>query len=327
MSDTELYKIPTVELSAKFLLSLSQLIIFLVITYWVSQGTENNIDYLLPMLMVGAALSLFLSVPNARMGVTLGIPLLMVVWGLATGENDMMFFAIFMLLLIGPIAYLPAMATGDSTLDLDDETRIKRLGILWLAFTVFMLFMMAPVVDMAMEGEWAEESPDGKTYDMSIDSTSQTIAMGALGLGIAGILVFLMTAVMGMELGPMRPFHGGAMAASTMIIAQYLVLMADGGPAFNIADMPFIIALVGLIGLPPYIAYESDGNEEVPSSEPSEKASSSMDVAEEESEDEAADDTSDAEEESEDSSDDDEEPDAEDGDEENIHSSAQGGFG
>ena len=96
MSDTELYKIPTVELSAKFLLSLSQLIIFLVITYWVSQGTENNIDYLLPMVMVGAALSLFLSVPNARMGVTLGIPLLMVVWGLATGENDMMFFAIFM---------------------------------------------------------------------------------------------------------------------------------------------------------------------------------------------------------------------------------------
>ena len=327
MSDTELYKIPTVELSAKFLLSLSQLIIFLVITYWVSQGTENNIDYLLPMVMVGAALSLFLSVPNARMGVTLGLPLLMVVWGLATGENDMIFFAIFILLLIGPIAYLPAMATGDSTLDLDDETRIKRLGILWLAFTVFMLFMMAPVVDMAMEGEWAEESPDGKTYDMSIDSTSQTIAMGALGLGIAGILVFLMTAVMGMELGPMRPFHGGAMAASTMIIAQYLVLMADGGPAFNIADMPFIIALVGLIGLPPYIAYESDGNEEVPSSEPSENASSSMDVAEEESEDEAADDTSDAEEESEDSSDDDEEPDAEDGDEENIHSSAQGGFG
>ena len=291
MSDTELYKIPTVELSAKFLLSLSQLMIFLVITYWVSQGTENNIDYILPMLMVGAALALFLSVPNARMGVTLGLPLLMVVWGLATGENDMMFFAIFILLLIGPIAYLPAMATGDSTLDLDDETRIKRLGILWLAFTVFMLFMMAPVVNMAMEGEWTEESPDGKTYDMSIDSTSQTIAMGALGLGIAGILVFLITAVIGMELGPMRPFHGGAMAASTMIIAQYLVLMADGGPAFNIADMPFIIALVGLIGLPPYIAYESDGNEQIPSSE-----------------------SENSEEESKGSSDDDEEPDSEDDD-------------
>ncbi len=256
MSDTPLYKMPTIDLSPKFLLKLSQLMIFLVITYWVSQGTVNNIDYILPVLMVGAALALFLSVPNARMGVTLGIPLLMVVWGLATGENDMMFFAIFILLLIGPIAYLPAMAIGDSTLDLDDETRIKRLGILWLAFSVFMLFMMAPVVDMAMEGEWVEEDPDGSEYNMSIDSTSQTIAMGALGLGVAGILVFLMTAVMGMELGPMRPFHGGAMAACTMIIAQYLVLMADGGPAFDIADMPFIIGLVGLIGLPPYIAYE-----------------------------------------------------------------------
>ena len=268
MSDTELYKMPTVECSPKFLLKLSQLMIFLVITYWVSQGTVNNIDYLLPALMVGAALSLFLSVPNARMGVTLGIPLLMVVWGLATGENDMIFFAIFMLLLIGPIVYLPAMATGDSTLDLDDETRLQRLGILWLVFAVFMLFVMAPLMGMAMEGEWAEEDPDGKTYDMSIDSTSQTIAQGALGLGVAGILVFLITAVLGMELGPMRPFHGGAMAASTMIIAQYLVLMADGGPAFDIIDMPFIIGLVGLIGLSPYAAYESDGNEEVPSSEP-----------------------------------------------------------
>ena len=268
MSDTELYKIPTVELSAKFLLSLSQLMIFLVITYWVSQGgTENNIDYLIPVIMLGAGLALFLSVPNARMGVTLGIPLLMVVWGLATGENDMIFFAIFMLLLIGPIVYLPAMATGDSTLDLDDETRIKRLGILWLVFAVFMLFMMAPVVGMAMDGEWVEEDPDGNTYDMSIDSTSQTIAQGALGLGVAGILVFLMTAVMGMEIGPMRPFHGGAMAASTMIIVQCLVLMADGGPAFDIADMPFIIGLVGLIALPPYIAYESDGNEQIPGAE------------------------------------------------------------
>ena len=267
MSDTELYKMPTVECSPKFLLKLSQLMMFLVITYWVSQGgTENNIDYLIPAIMVGAGLALFLSVPNARMGVTLGIPLLMVVWGLATGENDMIFFAIFMILLIGPIAYLPAMTTGDSTLDLDDETRLQRLGILWLAFSIFMLFMMAPVVGMAMDGEWTEEAPDGNTYDMSIDSTSQTIAQGALGLGVAGILVFLITAVMGMELGPMRPFHGGAMAASTMIIAQYLVLMADGGPAFDIADMPFIIGLVGLIGLPPYIAYESDGNEEVPSS-------------------------------------------------------------
>ena len=103
MSDSAMFKIPTIDLSPKFLLKLSQLMIFLVITYWVSQGTVNNIDYLLPALMVGAALALFLSVPNARMGVTLGIPLLMVVWGLATGENDMIFFAIFMIFLIGPV--------------------------------------------------------------------------------------------------------------------------------------------------------------------------------------------------------------------------------
>ena len=253
-----MFKMPTIDLSAKSLLMLSQLGFFVCFTYWFSQGADSNSDYLFPALFAISGLALFLSVPNARMGVTLGVPAFMIVMGLATGENEMMFWAVFMLLMFGPIAYMPALASGDSTLGLDDESRKMRLGLVWLAFTLLMVFMMSSLVQAAQDGEWTEEDFDESEYTMSIDSTEQTIAQVGLGLAVIGILVFLLTALVGMELGPMLPWHGGAMTAGALLIGQYLWLVADGGPDYNLAsEVIFILSLVGLIALPPCIAYGS----------------------------------------------------------------------
>jgi|TARA_B100000949_G_scaffold93504_1_gene83482 hypothetical protein len=264
MSDSAMFKMPTIDLSAKSLLTLSQLGFFVCFTYWFSQGAESNSDYLFPALFAISGLALFLSVPNARMGVTLGVPAFMVVMGLASGENDMIFWAIFMLIMFGPIAYMPALASGDSTLGLEDGDRTMRLGIVWLAFTLLMVFMMSSLVQAAMDGEWTEEDFDESEYTMSLDSTEQTIAQVALGLAVIGVLVFLLTAVMGREVGPMLPWHGGAMAAGALLIGQYLWLVADGGPDYNLAsEVIFILSLVGLVALPPCIAYRdtSDSSE------------------------------------------------------------------
>ena len=253
-----MFKMPTIDLSAKSLLMLSQLGFFVCFTYWFSQGADSNSDYLFPALFAISGLALFLSVPNARMGVTLGVPAFMIVMGLATGENEMMFWAVFMLLMFGPIAYMPALASGDSTLGLEDGDRTMRLGIVWLAFTLLMVFMMSSLVQAAQDGEWTEEDFDESEYTMSIDSTEQTIAQVGLGLAVIGILVFLLTALVGMELGPMLPWHGGAMTAGALLIGQYLWLVADGGPDYNLAaEVIFILSLVGLIALPPCIAYGS----------------------------------------------------------------------
>ena len=259
-----MFKMPTIDLSAKSLLTLSQLGFFVCFTYWFSQGAESNSDYLFPALFAISGLALFLSVPNARMGVTLGVPAFMVVMGLASGENDMIFWAIFMLIMFGPIAYMPALASGDSTLGLEDGDRTMRLGIVWLAFTLLMVFMMSSLVQAAMDGEWTEEDFDESEYTMSLDSTEQTIAQVALGLAVIGVLVFLLTAVMGREVGPMLPWHGGAMAAGALVIGQCLWLVADGGPDYNLAsEVIFILSLVGLVALPPCIAYRdtSDSSE------------------------------------------------------------------
>jgi hypothetical protein len=48
-----------------------------------------------------------------------------------------------------------------------------------------------------------------------------------------------------------------------MLIGQYLWLGADGGKAFDFVEIPFILTIVGLLALPPCIAYEgsSDSSE------------------------------------------------------------------
>ena len=156
------------------------------------------------------------------------------------------------------------MATGDPTLGLDDESRITRLGIVWLVFTLLMMFLMSSLVPFAMDGEYTEEDFDETKYTMSIDSTQQTIAQVGMAVGVIGVLVFILTALVGTEIGPMLPWHGGAMAAAALAIGQYLWLVADGGPALNLAvEVTFIISLVGMIALPTCIAYErsSDSSE------------------------------------------------------------------
>ena len=257
MDDNAMYKIPTIDLSVKSLLMLSQLAIFAVFAYWsVEDGVEDNMQYLFLAMMAGAGLALFLSVPNARIGVTLGIPAVMVVMALAMGENEMMFWAVFMMIMIGSIAYIPAMATGDPTLGLDDESRLQRLGILWVVFALFMIFMMSGIADMATEGEYTEDNGDDDEFTIVLDSNQQTIAQGGLAVGVIGLLVFLLTAVMGSELGPMRPWHGGAMVAVAIIISQYFWSVGEGAPAQSPMDYLMILGFIGIIALSPCIAYD-----------------------------------------------------------------------
>jgi len=256
MSESAMFKMPTIDGSSESLLRLSQLGIFAVFAIWSLEGGENNIDYIFLVMMGGAGLALFLSVPNARMGVTLGIPAVMVVIGVAMGENEMMFWAVFMLIMIGPIAYMPAMATGDPTLGLDDETRLQRLGILWIVFALFMMLAFSGLGDMAMEGEATDQDNDGNEFTMVLDSTQQTIAQGGLAVGAIGVLVFLRTAVMGKEVGPMRPWHGGAMVAGALLIAAYLATVAEGAPAESPIDYFMILCMLGIIALTPCVAYE-----------------------------------------------------------------------
>ena len=263
MSDSAMFKMPTIDGSTESLLRLSQFAFFAVFAYWGYEEATTTADYIFPLMMGGAGLALFFSVPNARMGVTLGIPAIMVVWGLAMDEPEIMFWAVFMLIIAGSIAHLPALAIGDSSLGLDDEARVKRLGQVYVLFSVFMLFMFSSLVDAAMEGEVIDEDSDGNEIVYTIDSTEQTIGQVGLGMGVLGILVFLLTAVMGTEVGSARPWHGGLLIAGSVCLDQYIWIAIDAVGSSPIPDILLTIAACGIFILTPCIAYErsSDSSE------------------------------------------------------------------
>ena len=113
MEEAPMFKMPTIDLSAGSLLMLAQLGFFCVFAYWGYEDAETTIDWVWPVMMLSAGLALFLSVPNARMGATLGIPIVMVVMGVTQGEPEMAGWAFFMLIIVGSLSYIPALAMGD----------------------------------------------------------------------------------------------------------------------------------------------------------------------------------------------------------------------
>ena len=257
MEDNATFKMPTIDFSAQSLLILAQFGFFAVFTYWGLEGAETTSDYVFPLMMGGAGLALLFSVPNARMGVTLGIPAIMVVWGLAAGENEMLFWAVFMLIIVGSVAHIPALAIGDSSLGLDDDTRVRRLGLVYAFFFIFMLMMWSSLPDAAMDGEVTDQDSDGNETVYTLDSSQQTIAQAGLAMGVIGILVFLLTAVTGMELGPSRPWHGGVLISGSLCFDAYLWITLDTIQSTPIPDILWTLAVCGLFTLAPCIAYEN----------------------------------------------------------------------
>ena len=257
MEDNATFKMPTIDFSAQSLLILAQFGFFAVFAYWGLEGAETTSDYVFPLMMGGAGLALLFSVPNARMGVTLGIPAIMVVWALATGEYEMLFWAVFMLIIVGSVAHIPALAIGDSSLGLDDDTRVRRLGLVYAFFFIFMLMMWSSLPDAAMDGEVTDQDSDGNETVYTLDSSQQTIAQAGLAMGVIGILVFLLTAVTGMELGPSRPWHGGVLISGSLCFDACLWIALDTIQSTPIPDILWTLAVCGIFTLAPCIAYEN----------------------------------------------------------------------
>jgi len=255
MEGNALYKMPTIDLSAQSLLMLSQFGMFATFAWWGLEDSDGGIELAFPLVMAVAGLSLFLSVPNARMGVTLGVPALMAIMMVAMGEGEDAVWAVFMLLVLGPVCYMPAMATGDPSLELDDESRMTRLGWLYLIFALAMGLLGSGFLEGVTQGELSDQDSEGNTITHTLESDDTLIAQAGLAIVVVGIVLFLLTAVMDMELGPSRPWHGGVLLAVSAVLSSLLWSSASGQGVLA-SDILFMIALSGLFVLTPCIAYE-----------------------------------------------------------------------
>ena len=261
MDDNAIYKIPEIEFTTAFLLKLAQLGFMSTFVYWTifpeDVAEAEAADYLIGALLAAGALSLFLSVPNARKAVTFGLPVIVGILMGATGQTEDAIWALFMIIMIGAPAYLPDMAMGDPSLGLDDETRINRMGALYIAFALFFIFMMMGITEIALDGEFTEgEGDEEQLY--TVESTVQTLAQVSLAMAVIGIVGFILTAMAGMELGPTRPWHFGVLLGGCMVICSYVFeVTMTGGITENPVEMLWALSIAGIFTLVPCLAYES----------------------------------------------------------------------
>ena len=260
MGEDAIYKMPEIEFTASFVLKLAQLGYFMTFVYWSStegSGTDA-VDYLMSSLLTIGALSLFLSVPNARLAVTFGLPAIMLIGMVAIGETDDAIWAIIMIPMFGVPAYLPDMAMRDPTLGLEEEVLSQRTGVLYLIFAVFFVFLMMGITDLAIDGEFTEgEGDDQATY--VLESSEKTLSQVALAMAVIGIIGFAMTAMGGVELGAARPWHFGALLAGCMVMGSYVFeVTMTGGITENPVEILWALAMGGLFTLVPCLAYEGN---------------------------------------------------------------------
>ena len=159
MGEDAMYKIPEIEFSSRFVLKLAQLGFFASFVYWTVSQTDgaDAADYFMGAMLGAGGLALFLSVPNARLAVTFGLPIIVGVTMIATGDSDEAIWALIMVPMFGIPAYLPDMAMGEQSLGLDDETLSQRTGIFYILFALFFIFMMMGITDIALDGEFDED--------------------------------------------------------------------------------------------------------------------------------------------------------------------------
>ena len=128
---------------------------------------------------------------------------------------------------------------------------------IYTLFAVFMLIMMSSLMDAAVEGELIEEDSDGDIVgEYTLDSSQKTVAQIGLGMGVVGILVFALTAIFGMELGPARPWHAGVLLSGSVFFDAILWYMGEAAQNTTIPDLLWTVAACGLFTLVPCIAYE-----------------------------------------------------------------------
>ena len=253
MEESHLYKMPEIDNSPKSMLLLAQLGFFLTFAAWGIEDASTTTDWIFPIVMVAGGLSLFFSMPNSRMGATIGIPAAMALYGLLEGEPEAVIWAFFMVIMVGSLAYLPALALGDETLSLDDGARITRFGAIYTLLALFMVFLFSVLLPSALDGEFEDEDGEESTIYV-LDSNDQIIAQGGVVFAVAGLMIFIGTAIIGLEVGTIRPWHGGVLLSAAISIDSYLwYAIADSG----YADIAFALAAGGLFTLSPLIAYES----------------------------------------------------------------------
>jgi len=196
-----------------------------------------------------------------------------VVFGLADGGglSDILMWMFWMVVFMGGMGImLPAASFREYGLKISDGAR-KWIIILFVCLVVGM-FGAGESYDIANSGEYNDDSDsmyqDEKELRENGAACSEMVscheagdmnvnlAWAGFAVAVIGLLIFLATAAGGLAIGPLRPFHGVAIAVLSAWLTAYN--LSDFVGRDLPVELAWALTISGLMILPVYNLFDND---------------------------------------------------------------------
>ena len=272
MSDDSLYKMPPTDTTPFSLMLWCQFVFFMLMLYEMSANSGLS---LFGGVFVIVGLLLLMRVKNGVFGAIGVLAAAPVVFGLAEGEglSDILMWMLWMVVFMGGMAImLPAASFREYGLKISDGAR-KWIIILVVSLVVGM-FGAGESYDIANSGEYNDDSDsmyqDEKELRDNGAACSEMVscheagdmnvnlAWAGFAVAVGGLLIFLATAAGGVELGPLRPFHGISIAVLSAWLSAYN--LSDIAGRDLPVELAWALAISGLMILPVFNFFEVDSS-------------------------------------------------------------------
>ena len=269
MSDNAPYQMPPTDTSPFSLMLWCQFVFFMLMLYETSADSGPD---LFSGVFVIVGLLLLMRVKNGVFGAIGVLAAAPVVFGLAEGGDlsGILMWMFWMVVFMGGMGILlPAASFKEHGLKISDGAR-KWIIILFVCLVVGM-FGAGESYDIANSGEYNDDSESLSEEEKELRENGAAcsemvscheagdmnvnLAWAGFAVAVGGLLIFLATAVGGVELGPLRPFHGISIAVLSAWLSSYN--LSDFAGRDLPVELVWALVISGLMILPVYNFFEN----------------------------------------------------------------------
>ena len=252
--DDAMYKMPPTDTSPFSLMLWCQFGFFMLMLYETTANSSGDGNPLFSGVFVIIGLLLLLRVKNGVLGAMGVLAAAPVVFGLVDGEgvSSILMWMFWMVVFMGGMGImLPAASFREYGLEISDN--VRKWTVILVVCLVAGMFGAGESYDIASSGEYT--SDDGDTTHVAGD-LNVNLAWAGFAVAVGGLLIFLATAVGGVELGPLRPFHGISIAIISAWLSAYN--LSDFAGRELPVELGWALVITGLMILPVYNFFEED---------------------------------------------------------------------
>ena len=263
-----MYKMPPTDTSPFSLMLWCQFVFFMLMLY---ESSANSGPSLFSGVFVIVGLLLLMRVKNGVFGAIGVLAAAPVVFGMAYGEGmpSIVMWMFWMVVFMGGMGImLPAASFREYGLKISDGA--SKWTIILVVCLVVGMFGAGESYDIANSGEYNDDSDSMYQEEKELRENGAAcsemvscheagdmnvnLAWAGFAVAVGGLLIFLATAAGGVELGPLRPFHGSSIAVLSAWLSSYN--LSDFAGRDLPVELVWALTISGLMILPVYNFFE-----------------------------------------------------------------------